>query len=290
MKTVFDGTAMAFDQYIMLLFPLAALAVTVIAIARGARRRWHIIGGLVTVFVFLLTFALPLADHVHVQAAVREGRVRTVEGRISGFKHEVERRFTGTSQGVGVTSSHNYTTVTTEQFFIGDIWFWYELGGFPARNSFTNIGDPPLALKDGMTARATWFADGWYGDQRRIVKLELGDGARGAGPSAKSGDAAFDAFWTRFSAAAAKGDMAGVKALTRFPFLFAGTPLTPDRFESIWMGIFPAPLRPCFGTATPVKDGDAWSVSCGVYVYVFEKGTDGWRLATFTADPEAEGP
>lgn len=54
------------------------------------------------------------------------------------------------------------------------------------------------------------------------------------------------------------------------------------------MGIFPAPLRACFATAAPMKDGDAWTVGCGAYVYVFNKGAAGWQLTDFAADPEAE--
>jgi len=53
------------------------------------------------------------------------------------------------------------------------------------------------------------------------------------------------------------------------------------------VGFFPEPLRPCFGPACPVRVGDAWSVSCGAFVYVFEKTAPGWQLASFTADPEA---
>jgi hypothetical protein len=136
-----------------------------------------------------------------------------------------------------------------------------------------------------MRARVTWFNDGWNGDETRILRFELLEDGAGADAALP---ADFAAFWRRFSAAAAGGDEAGVKALTRFPFLFAGTPLDAGRFDSIWMGIFPPPHRACFAQATPLKDGDAWSVSCGAYVYVFEAGADGWKLASFTPDPEAE--
>lgn len=288
MKTVFDGSSLPFAQFTDLVFPAIALLVTVFLVQRGHARKWQFIMGGVTLLLFGLVFVLPLADHHHVQAAIKGPEKKVVEGRISGFKHQRERRFTGTSQGVGVTSSHRYTTVTTEQFFIGKTWFWYEIAGFPSRASFTNAGDPPLALKDGMRVRAVYFEDPRYDGQRRIVTLDFAESAAARAAPVKSADPGFDAFWARFSAAAAKGDASGVKAHTRFPFLFVGTPLDAARFDSVWMGIFPAPNRPCFAAATPVRDGDAMSVSCGVYVYVFEKAADGWKLVSFTADPEAE--
>ena len=46
--------------------------------------------------------------------------------------------------------------------------------------------------------------------------------------------------------------------------------------------VAPLPFAP-----VPEPDGKTMSVSCGVYVYVFEKDASGWRLASFTADPEA---
>lgn len=303
MTTLFDTTSMAFDQYLMLVFPGAALLVTAIVALRGGRRKWLLMLGGLTIFLFLLTFCLPVADYHHVQAAARAATVRTVEGVISNHSRRTERRFAGFSRGVGVTTSTSYTNVTIESFHVGQSWFAFEVGEFPSHASFTNIGDPPIPLRDGQRVLASYFEDPWYDRQARITKLVMLDakgtplaaaraassGGSATSGSVGSGDAAFDAFWTRFSRAAAAGDMAGVGALTRFPFLFAGTPLDAARFETIWAGIFPAPLRPCFETAEPVKDGAAMSVSCGAYVYVFEKGKAGWQLTGFTADPEGEG-
>ncbi|MBO9576425.1 MAG: hypothetical protein J7494_11850 [Sphingobium sp.] len=299
MKTLFDATTLSFSQYEMLLLPGAALLATIFAVARGTARKWHFILGGVTLLLFLLAFVLPVADYHHVQSAARAAGIETVEGVISDHSRVTERRFTGTSRGVGVTTTHNYRTVTTESFHVGTVWFWFDVGGFPSTASFTNAGDPPWRLANGQRVRIRYFEDPWYQGQRRITKIEAAEARWQAGAAADpktkpvrgdaaAGDPQFQAFWSRFSAAAAKGDAAAVKALTRFPFLFAGTPLDAGRFDSIWMGIFPAPNRPCFASAQPVKDGDAWSVSCGVYVYVFEKGADGWKLASFTADPEAE--
>lgn len=309
MTVVFDTAQVPFDQYEMLILPLVTLGLTVYNLLRRGRRKWVYILGGVTVFLFLLVFVLPLADYRHVRAALTDGSAKTVEGVISQHERKTTKRWTGSSRGVGVSSFNSYTTTTSEQFFVGKQWFWLRVGDFPSGASFTNAKDPPLPLKDGTRVRVTWFEDPWNGGETRILRFEVDEasaaaaarrglaftpptGASTTGTSPASSPAAglpadFAAFWQRFSAAAAKGNRDGVKALTRFPFLFAGTPLDGDRFDTIWMGIFPEPLRPCFGTASPVRDGDAWSVSCGAYVYVFEKNAPGWQLVSFTADPEA---
>jgi len=288
MTEVFNTGEQAFDQYIMLVLPGAAFALTVAMVVWRRRRRWLWIGGALTLFLFLLTFALPLADHRHMQALAASPAVKTVEGPISGHRRETRRVWLGTSRGVGVGTSSSYRTQTDEQFFIGKQWFAFEVGGFPSTASFTNAGDAPLPLRDGTWARASYIADPWYQNQLRIVKLALGEPAPGETEKGIK-DTGFATFWRDFAAAVARGDQAAVQAKTRFPFLFAGTPLQPDRFATVWQALFtPPPLKQCLSRATPLPDGDAWSVSCGVYVYVFEKAGNGWRFATFAADPEAE--
>ena len=303
MTTVFDAARVPFDQYGMLLFPAAALLAAIVAFLRGAARKWRFILIGLTLFLFLLCFVLPVADYHHVRAALSDGSARTVEGAISMHKRETVKRWTGSSRGVGISSFNSYSSTTSEEFFVGRQWFWLRVGGFPSGASFTNAGDPPLPLRDGTRVRVTWFADPWNGGETRILKFEIDErsaklaearpatanvatATRATPVSAATLPPDFEAFWKRFSAAASGGDREGVKALTRFPFLFAGTPLDAARFDSIWMGIFPEPLRPCFATAEPVRDGESWSVSCGAYVYVFGKGEAGWQLTDFAADPE----
>jgi hypothetical protein len=305
MTLVFDTASAQFNSYWGLLLPAATLAVMAVAFLRGGQRKWVFIMGGVTVFLFLVAFVLPVADFHHVKAALTDGSARTVEGVISMHERKTVKTWTGSGGGVGVSTYNRYRSDTSEQFYIGNQWFWLRVDGMPSGASFTNAGDPPVVLRDGMRARVTWFEDPWNGDETRILKLEIDEKSAlaaapvrpavmaGVAPVAAAASTAvlpadFAAFWKRFSTAAAAGDKAGVKALTRFPFLFAGTPLDADRFDSIWMGVFPAPLRSCFGTATPVKDGDAWTVGCGAYVYVFNKGSAGWQLTDFTADPEAQ--
>jgi|GEM_PF-3138949 len=310
MTLVFDTATVPFNNYIGLLLPGATLVVMLIALMRGGQRKWVLIMGGVTVFLFIVAFILPLADFQHVKAALTDGSAKTVEGVISQHKRETVRRWTGSSRAAGgVSSFDRYTSSTSEQFYVGNQWFWLRVAGMPSGASFTNAKDPPLPLRDGTRVRVTWFNDPWSDNETRILKLEIDEASAAAAARAQpavvaSGGVAgvpvaaaastaalpadFAAFWARFSKAAAAGDAAAVKALTRFPFLFSGSELDATRFDSIWAGIFPAPIRPCLGSATPLKDGDAWSVSCGVYVYVFNKGPAGWQFTDFSADPEAE--
>ncbi|HEY1125591.1 MAG TPA: hypothetical protein VGE65_08150, partial [Sphingobium sp.] len=175
MKTLFDAATVPFAQYEMLLFPGAALLVTVFVFIRGGARKWRFILPGVTLLLFLLTFILPLADHHHVQSMAASADIKTVEGVISDHSRVTERRFMGTSRGVGVTTSHNYRTVTTESFHVGQTWFWFEVGGFPSGASFTNAGDAPWGLVNGQRVRIRYFEDPWYQGQKRIVRLDAGE-------------------------------------------------------------------------------------------------------------------
>ncbi len=288
MRVIFDTADQPFDQYKLLILPAAALVVTLALFARGRRRRTLWIGGGITLLLVLLTFVLPLADHHHMRALAASPEVRTVEGPISVHSRETRRVWLGTSRGVGVGTSNSYRTETLEQFYIGTQWFAFTVGDYPSNASFTNIGDPPVALADGMWARASFIADPWYQDELRIVRLSLGEPDPAERAESSSDDPAFAAFWRHFAAAVSGEDRNAVRMLTRFPFLFAGSAIGAERFETIWMALFAPPtLRQCLARATPLADGEAMSVGCGAYVYVFEKDGDGWRFASFTADPEA---
>ncbi|PTD25154.1 hypothetical protein CV103_06165 [Sphingomonas fennica] len=301
MRVVHDAGAMPFDQWVMLAFPLAGIALTLWLWKTAERRLWWKLAAGFALFLGLLTVALPYADHDRVQARAIAGEVTTVEGPINGHRRWTERSFAGSSRGVGVTNFDRYNKTTYEYFYIGDTPFTFIVGGYPSHASFTNAADPPVAIADGMWARAKFFRDDWYNDERRITRLELAPappaGARPLSPvsvpqapPAKAGSNLppdFAAFWEGFAAAVGRGNAAAVRPLVAFPFHFDSHELDADEFDSLWMSLFAAPLRPCIAAAAPVREGDRYVIFCAGYGYYFAKTASGWKLAEFLADGEA---
>lgn len=146
MTLAFDTATVQFGGYILLLLPAATLLVTFYNILRSRQRKWAIIMGGVTVFLFLVTFVLPLADFYHAKAALTNGSARTVEGIISQHERKTTRTWQGSTRGAGVTSYNRYTTSTSEQFYVGRQWFWLRVGGMPSNATFTNAQEPPLPV------------------------------------------------------------------------------------------------------------------------------------------------
>jgi hypothetical protein len=303
LRTVFDSSAAQFDLLIPVLVPLGALIVTMWLYKTGTKRLYWKIGVGITILFIAVALVFPYLDYRRVKDRLASGAVETKEGLVSGHRRWTERRFTGSTKGVGVTSTHHYTTTTYETFYVGDRFFSFIAGGYPSGASFTNAADPPVIIKDGMRARATYFIDDWNDDGLRIVRLELGPGdgtpvaampqavVPASGQSAEGGGGAlpsdFAAFRARFGTAVAKGDAAATKAMVNFPFLFGGHTLEADEFDSLWMSLFSEPLRPCLATAKPVAEGDRYTLLCGPYGYYFGRTKAGWKLIEFGADGEA---
>jgi hypothetical protein len=302
LRTVFDAGAATFDPLVPMLFPLGALAVTMWFYKTGSRRLYWKIGAGVTVLLLVMAVVFPWIDYRRVHQKLAAGEVQTVEGTVSGYRRWTERRFDGTSKGVGVTTTHRYTKTTFETFYVGDRFFSHIVNGDPSAASFTNGGDPPVAIRDGMQARATYFADSWDDDRLRIVRLELGPGngaptansavvvpasGKSAGGGGASLPADFAAFRKRFGEAVGKGDAAATRTMVNFPFLFGGHTLEADEFDSLWMSLFSEPLRPCLATANAIAEGDRYTLFCGPYGYYFARTNAGWKLVEFGADGEA---
>lgn len=294
MKLVHDAAGTAFDPWLLLLFSLGGLLLTLWLWKSAGRGAWKW-AAIFTLLLALLTVALPFADHARVQARAKAGDIVTAEGPVSGHKRWSERRWAGSSRGVGVTSFDRYDTTTYEYFYVGETPFTFIVNGYPSQASFTNSADPPVAIRDGMWAKAAYFADDWYDSERRITRLELGP-PRGGGPAMLHPAAApdlgglpddFAAFRRAFGDAIAREDQASVKALIAFPFAFEGHRLEADEFDSLWMSLFSPPQRPCLTTAKPIREGDRFVLFCGPYGYYFGKTAAGWRLIEFGADGEA---
>ncbi|MBL0045195.1 MAG: hypothetical protein IPP33_12630 [Flavobacteriales bacterium] len=112
--------------------------------------------------IALLGIGLMGWDHWRLVEAIKSGEARMVEGPIQSWGTERVR--------TANTKKVEYRTY--ERFYVGDsIWFGYywDVG----QAGFHNAGIPPIQLKDGLFARATYlFADGTDAPPR-IVKLEL---------------------------------------------------------------------------------------------------------------------
>lgn len=298
MRVVFDASTVKFDFLVPMLFPLAALLVTIWIYKTGRKPLYWKIGAGVALLLTGLTVLLPWADYRHVQGKITSGDVQTAEGIISQHKRWSERRFDGTSKGVGVTSTSRYTTTTYEYFYVGARFFSYVVNRYPSQSSFTNGGNPPVTIADGMSAKVTYFPDGWNDGDLRIVKLALGP-ALPTTPSAPFALAPrepstdtpiaqdFAAFRAQFGAAMTRGDAAATRNLVRFPFLFGGHEVEADEFDSLWMSLFSTPLRPCLATAKPIVEDDRYVLFCGPYGYYFDRTASGWKLTEFGTDGEA---
>ena len=73
-------------------------------------------------------------------------------------------------------SSLAYKTQTGEGFDLGDERFRWTHGDNYSAATFANSGTPRIDLPVGAQVEVTWFTDAATNDQRRIVKLSLGDG------------------------------------------------------------------------------------------------------------------
>lgn len=84
-------------------------------------------------------------------------------------------------------------------------------------------------------------------------------------------DPAFNAFWTKFTAAVARSDKGGVADLTKLPFLLDSTDLDRAGFIKRYSSLFTPRVRRCFARARPTKDQDAYEIFCGQQLFLFGK-------------------
>jgi hypothetical protein len=109
---------------------------------------------------------MPYWDFRRVQAIARSGEgVHEVAGPISGHWTEVRR-----TRSIG---DIGWRTRVWEGFSVGGVEFGYWRGLAGSAVAFTNAGEPPLPLIDGLRVRIRWFADPWYDGERRILRLEV---------------------------------------------------------------------------------------------------------------------
>jgi hypothetical protein len=90
----------------------------------------------------------------------------------------------------------------------------------------------------------------------------------------------FDAFWTQFKAAVAKGDKAAIAAMTKFPFDNGAKLLSKAEFIKQYGELFDRNTQRCFSKAKPVKDDkrDSYNVFCGETIFGFAKVDGEYRF------------
>jgi hypothetical protein len=103
----------------------------------------------------------------------------------------------------------------------------------------------------------------------------------GVGPALAQGP--FPAFWHTFRAAVAKHDVPAIARMTRLPFYLEGTITERAALSKALAGLFDAGTQACFAKATPVRDGNYYSVTCGKTQYGFDANEGKWEFTGIAA-------
>jgi hypothetical protein len=101
-----------------------------------------------------------------------------------------------------------------------------------------------------------------------------------AGPALA--DTAFPGFWRVFQAAVVKHNMPAIARMTRLPFYLDRTISRRAALPKALAGLFDAAARECFAKATPVRDGNYYSVTCGNTQFGFDANEGKWEFSGIT--------
>jgi hypothetical protein len=93
----------------------------------------------------------------------------------------------------------------------------------------------------------------------------------------------FAPFWRAFQAAAVRHDMRAIARMTRLPFYLDRTISRRTELPRALAGLFDAAVRACFAKATPVADGNYYSVTCGTTQYGFDANEGKWEFSGIVA-------
>jgi hypothetical protein len=114
-----------------------------------------------------------------------------------------------------------------------------------------------------------------------FVSISVGVDPSGASAQA---DRRFDAFLAKFKDALAKGDKESVASMTKLPFLFESKERDRAGFIKIFDGLFTAPVKKCFVTAKPVKEGDLYDIFCAKKIFYFGIIGGEYKFTEFAVD------
>lgn len=270
MTVIFDTQTQPISELPYAVFGLAPLLA--LAVSGAARRHWRWFAGIAVVLVALAA-GVPLWDHARLK---KLADVQVTRGPLLG----VWRKTVATRDWT--KSNLSYKRTTTEGFWVGAEGFRYLLRSGLSTASFSNAGDLDLKPYEGRIAEVRWFVDPASQGERRILRLAVEDPPRPEAGVAKTDD--FGGFWATFSGAAARGDAAAVRQLTRFPFMLGGNDVSREQFDTLWTGLFTPSIRACLAKAAPSAEGALMEALCDGTIFLFAKDGDGWKFTEIGAD------
>ena len=165
--TVFDAATLPYPDWPFAVIPAGCLVIGVWLRVFRPQKKVRLLW-LAAVLTFLVMVAMPYYDYRRVQGVLRAGEsISTVEGPISQHwtKRVQEARRSGESPRFKVY----------EHFVVDGVWFGYYRGISGSAVAFTNSHAPRVRFRDGLPARVSYYVDPFFQDERRIVRLGVGE-------------------------------------------------------------------------------------------------------------------
>ena len=171
MRVVFDGTAASFllDPWSLIaLLPLVWWLTHRLVLKKPSR----IILPFIAIALFAIVTGIQLWDIMRIRQMVSSGEGLQVSRGVITNSWLIATRSRDMTK-----SSIAYKTATGEGFDLGEERFRWSHGDNYSAATFANSGTPRLDLAIGTPVEVTWFTDAAANDQRRIVRLAVGDAA-----------------------------------------------------------------------------------------------------------------
>lgn len=269
MNLVFDGSAHPLGLVLPSLLALIPLGIW--AYGRFVRPRpttWLL--PIVAAVVFFGINGIQLWDQVRVRKMLESGEgLHITEGRITQSWH-IESRVRDWTK-----SNLSYKRIVSEGFDVGGLRFRWNVGDGFSPATFSNGGQPAVVFTQGMWVQVTWFVDRAAENERRIIRLRMGEG----GTRKPSPGDTFEGFRAQFLDALSAGDVGRLNALTRFPVAFGTHAVDQSAAATLWAGLMMPGLLTCLPAARPeVAPDGGLSLACHRITLVFRRSAVGWQL------------
>ena len=172
MHVVFDGTAAPFvfqPWSLVALLPLGYWLVQRLIL----RRPSHNALPFLALALFAIVTGIQLWDIMRIRQMVQSGEgLHVSRGMITNSW------LNSTRSRDMARSPLAYKTATSEGFDLGEERFRWSHGDNYSAATFANSGSPRIDLAIGMPVEVIWFTDSATNNQRRIIRLSLGDAPR----------------------------------------------------------------------------------------------------------------